>query len=308
MLNVLKLGHAKFEVQDVERMAEFYSNVIGHKETGRDGQNVYLSTSIDHHSIVLRGGASKTCLSKLAFQVAPVANDDLTKHFKDKGLDAEVRTGSQPAINQVVRTQNPDGVAIELYSEFQPSTHPYGMRGVNPLKLSHVTSLTPDVNRIVKFYREVMGFRFPDSMDDFFYFLRCEADHHMINLLAGDYPAVQHFAFELSDISYISRACDALAKQNVELLWGPLRHGCGHNIAMYHFDPEGLIIEHCAELDRMSNEGLGYFHLRPYHEDRPQYPKAWDPKAAIRVWGRFPPPELFGTGVSTDAREMTHDE
>ena len=105
------------------------SNVIGLSETGRDGQTVYLSTSIDHHSIVLRGGASKTRLSKLAFQVAPVANGDLIKHFKDNRFDAEVRTGSQPAINQVVRTQNPDGVAIELYSEFQPSAHPYSMKG-----------------------------------------------------------------------------------------------------------------------------------------------------------------------------------
>ncbi len=307
MINVLKIGHAEFEVQDVERMAEFYSRVIGLTETGRDGQTVYLSTSIDHHSIVLRGGASKTRLSKLAFQVAPTADGDLTKHFKDSGLEAEVRTGSQPGINKVVRTNNPDGVAIELYSEFEPSTHPYSMRGVNPLKLSHVASLTPDVMRIVKFYREVMGFRFSDSMDDFFYFLRCGADHHTINLLSGDYSAVQHFAFELADISHISSACDALAREKVELLWGPLRHGCGHNIAMYHFDPEGLIVEHCAELDRMSNEGLGYFDPRPYHEDHPQYPKAWNPKAAIAVWGRFPPPELFNTGVSDAARRMTHD-
>jgi hypothetical protein len=68
MLNVLKLGHAEFEVQDVERMAEFYSSVIGLTETGRDGQTIYLSTSIDHHSIVLRGGASKTRLSKRRFR------------------------------------------------------------------------------------------------------------------------------------------------------------------------------------------------------------------------------------------------
>jgi hypothetical protein len=145
-------------------------------------------------------------------------------------------------------------------------------------------------------------------MDEFFYFLRCGADHHTINLLAGDYSAVQHFAFELADVSHISAACDALAREQEEILWGPLRHGCGHNIAIYHFDPEGLIIEHSAEFDRMSNEGLGYFDPRPYHEDHPQYPKMWDPKAASRVWGRFPPPELIITGVSAAAHRMTHDE
>ena len=275
MLNILKLGHAEFKVRDLDRMAEFYKNVIGLTETGREKDTVYLSTSIDHHSIVLRAGAGKTHLSKIAFKIAPADMKYLTAYLRSPGLDTEIRTGSQP--------------------------------GINPLKLSHVASLTPDVKRIVQFYTQVMGLRFSDSMEDFFYFLRCGADHHTINLLSGDYSAVQHFAFELSDITHITSACDTLAREKAEILWGPLRHGCGHNIAMYHFDPERLIIEHCAELDRMSNEGLGYFDPRPCHEDRPQYPKAWDPKAAIAVWGRFPPPELFNTGVSAAAHRMTRN-
>ena len=308
MLDVLKLGHAEFEVRDLERSADFYKNVIGLTETGRDGQTVYLSAAVDHHTIVLRGGASRPCIRKIAFQIAPADTSDVETYLRGHGLATEVRTASQPGINQVVRTQNPDGVAIELYSEFQPSSHPYSFTGINPLKLSHVASLSTDIKRIVRFYRDVLGFRFSDSMHEFFYFLRCGADHHTINMVTGDYAGLQHFAFELADVSHLTRACDVLAREKVELLWGPLRHGCGHNLAMYHFDPDGLIIEHCAELDRMSNEGLGYFDPRPYHEDRPQYPKAWDPKAAIRVWGRFPPPELFNTGVSVEARKMTHDD
>jgi hypothetical protein len=47
----------------------------------------------------------------------------------------------------------------------------------------------------------------------------------------------------------------------------------------------------------------GIFGPRPSHEDRPQYPKA-----AIAVWGRFAPPELFNTGVSAVAHRMTRNE
>jgi catechol-2,3-dioxygenase len=36
MLNVSKLGHAEFKVRDLDRMAEFYKNVIGLTETGRE--------------------------------------------------------------------------------------------------------------------------------------------------------------------------------------------------------------------------------------------------------------------------------
>jgi cytochrome bd-type quinol oxidase subunit 2 len=73
MLGVLKLGHAEFEAQNVERMAEFYSNVIGLTETGRDGQTIYLSTSIDHHSIVLRGSAAPhSCLAFMFWEAGIV--------------------------------------------------------------------------------------------------------------------------------------------------------------------------------------------------------------------------------------------
>ena len=307
MLNVSKLGHAEFEVCDLDKMASFYTETLGLTETGREPDVVYLSTAIDHHSIVFRKG-STTRLTKIAFQVNPIESKDIIAQFRAHGLDGEKRTGSQPGINELVRSHNTDGVAIEMYSEFGPSTHPYSFRGVNPLKLSHIASLTPDLNKLVSFYTEVLGFRFSDSMQDFFYFLRCGADHHTINMASGIYAAVQHFAFELTDVAHIRTACDVLARNGVEILWGPLRHGCGHNIAIYHFDPEGLIIEHCAELDRMSNEALGYFDPRPYHEDRPQRPKRWNPKQAIAAWGRFPPPELFNTGLSAAARGMTTDE
>jgi hypothetical protein len=38
-------------------------------------------------------------------------------------------------------------------------------------------------------------------------------------------------------------------------------------------------------MDQMSNEALGYFDPRPWHQDRPQYPKVW-PKDTLRnYWG-----------------------
>ena len=248
---------------------------------------------------------SSPFLAKIAFQVAPQPEAEIVAQLRGHGLAAEIRADSQPGLGTVVRTANSDGVAIELYSSFEPSGHPYGMRGVNPLKLSHLASLSPDLHRLVAFYTEVLGFRFSDSMQSFFYFLRCGCDHHTINMAAGQYTAIQHYAFELADVAHMRSACDTLARHKVEILWGPLRHGCGHNLAFYHFDPEGIIIEHCAELDRMSHEELGYFDPRPYHEDRPQRPKRWDPKQAIAVWGRFPPPELFNVGLSPEARGMT---
>ena len=299
MFKVLKIGHVEFEVRNLSRMTDYYSEVMGLTVTDKTADAAYLSTVIDHHSVILRQGSEGTRLTKIAFQVAPLEARDLVNHLENHGAGAEIRTGSQPSINRVVRTINPDGLAIELYSEFEPVSHPYSFRGVNPLKLSHVAALTADPQRTMAFYVDVLGFRFSDSVRDFFYFLRCGADHHTINLITGKYAAMQHFAFELADAAHLQAACDAFRRHGVDVMWGPIRHGIGHNLAAYHLDPEGQIVEICAELDRMSNEELGYFDPRPFHEDRPQQPKRWeDPRAAGALWGQFPPPAGFGKGVA----------
>ena len=307
MFKVLKIGHVEFEVKDLDRMTEFYSEVMGLTVTERDATTCYLSTSVDHHSMILRQGHGPTRMTKLAFQVAPAEATELVAHLRAKGATAEIRTNSQPGIHEVVRTVNVDGTAIDLYADFEPSPHPYTFRGVNPVKLSHVAALAPDPRKSMDFYTEILGFRFSDSAGDFFYFLRCGADHHTINLLAGNYAGLQHFAFELADMSHMQAACDEFHRRKVPVLWGPVRHGIGHNLAAYVHDPEGQIVEVCAELDRMSNEELGYFDPRPYHHDRPQRPKRWeDAKLAGALWGQFPPPPGFGVGVASRATGIAH--
>ena len=87
-------------------------------------------------------------------------------------------------------------------------------------------------------------------------------------------------------------ACDHLSLHGYKLLWGPGRHGIGHNLFTYHRAPNGLITELFAQLDQM-NEELGYFEPRPWHRDRPQRPKVWtpDPNAA-NYWGVGAPEEM----------------
>ena len=47
------------------------------------------------------------------------------------------------------------------------------------------------------------------------------------------------------------------------MLWGPVRHGPGHNVATYHRNPDEHTVELYIELDQMKDEELGYFDPRP---------------------------------------------
>jgi hypothetical protein len=101
---------------------------------------------------------------------------------------------------------------------------------------------------------------------------------------------MQHMAFQLRDASHLTGSCDILGRKGVEIAWGPVRHGPGHNIAVYHRNPDDQIIELFCDLDLMVDEELGYFEPRPWHRDRPQKPKVWDPRQD--VWGQPATPDF----------------
>jgi hypothetical protein len=125
-----------------------------------------------------------------------------------------------------------------------------------------------------------------DWRADFFVFLRCGPDHHTVNFAShGAEEKMHHIAFEVKDWAEIQRACDFLGRNNYHLIWGPGRHIIGHNIFIYHRNPDGQIMELYCELDQMRDETFGYFEPRPWHQDQPQKPKVWPADTLGSYWG-----------------------
>jgi len=51
--------------------------------------------------------------------------------------------------------------------------------------------------------------------------MRCNTDHHTLNFVIDEKPALHHIAFEVVDWSEIHKAVDYLAKNEIHLVWGP---------------------------------------------------------------------------------------
>jgi len=160
-----------------------------------------------------------------------------------------------------------------------------------PTKLGHVASYVPDLVGSQRFYLEVMGFRFSDMIGDFFTFLRCNSDHHAINLMQSQKRSgLFHVAFEMRDMLHLKDQLDLLSTRGHALLWGPGRHGVGHNIFTYHQDSDGNIVELFTEIDLIFDEETEHFEPRPWHEEWPQGPKVWPPTpGAANKWGIINP-------------------
>jgi catechol 2,3-dioxygenase-like lactoylglutathione lyase family enzyme len=121
-----KIGHVVLNVQDVERSARFYTEVLGfeisdvYPEEMVAGGMVFMRCNTDHHGIALVGSAGapagNTELNHIDFEVPSLddvvrARDHLRRHGVEIDFEGRRRAGCQLA----VEFRDPDGHRLEIY-------------------------------------------------------------------------------------------------------------------------------------------------------------------------------------------------
>ena len=234
MIGVRKIAHASYELPDLDRQVEYYTAILGLTLSAREKDAAYLSSTIDHHSIVLKKGSQAKC-TRIGFQIGP--DDDLDA-FEKQTAAMNVKTSRkkdpEPTIADMVCFEDPKGTIMEVFKRPEFLHEKFQAKGIVPHKLGHVAFHCENAQLVTKFYCDVLGFRVSDWMGDFFSFLRCGVDHHTINLIGTGSNRHFHTAFELRDWGHLQTACDYLSINGYKMLWGPGRHGIGHNLFAYH--------------------------------------------------------------------------
>lgn len=294
MFAVTRLAHVGLRTAQIDVMEAYLVDVLGLWVCRRDDDGVLHLTGGGAGSFVELIPADGEALDHVAMELAHDADlEAVAAELASAGIKASAWGREDPCNAGALRIADPEGNVIQLSVPTGEFVEPAEAGpGIRPLKLGHIATRVSDVPLVQGFYEEHLGFRWSDSIGDEFVFLRCNADHHAVNFLQAERPgAAHHIAFELQDFLHTQRAMDRLAEKDVRLEWGPGRHGPGHNLFTYHLDPDGHIIELFAGIDRMSHEGQGYFDPRPWHADRPQRPRDWDPESlpSANSWGIAPP-------------------
>jgi catechol-2,3-dioxygenase len=289
-----RLSHVALKTPDVERMRSYYTDVIGLTSYDDGDGTVYLASGGLGPALELIPAPSAG-VDHVAFELTAHREQELLARLETQRVDVTTKTDAEPGILRVHDIEDVEGNRIQLaIIDDTREAAGFSVTGIVPQKIGHVATRTQSAEAVVGFYERALDFRWSDWMGDFFAFMRCNADHHTVNFVNASNPGqMHHFAFELKDSSAVVAACDALAMRDIQMIWGPGRHGIGHNLFTYHADPDGNVVELFCDLDRMASEDLGYFEPRPWHTDLPQRPKRWipDPSSA-NLWG-YGGPEGF---------------
>jgi catechol 2,3-dioxygenase-like lactoylglutathione lyase family enzyme len=162
------------------------------------------------------------------------------------------------------------------------SVESLGKRAI-PLRLGHLIKFTPDVNRSVDFYTNVLGLKMSDRAGDILAFLRGSAggDHHLVAFAKSSHTGLHHLSFEVSDIDQIVLGAQTLLRAGYKDGFGLGRHVGGSNYFHYIRDPWNSLVEYFWDIDIIPEDDSNWVPLNV------------GPEKITAVWAQTPPPPEF---------------
>jgi catechol 2,3-dioxygenase len=130
-----------------------------------------------------------------------------------------------------------------------------------PARLQHTVFQTTELDAVVRFYVEKIGFAVSDEVIDhdgtiMVVFLRSDDEHHTLAFFRGGQNAWDHHCYETREWNNIRDWGDKFARQHIPIFFGPGRHGPGNNLFFMVNDPDGNRLEFSAEMQRVAAETI----------------------------------------------------
>jgi catechol 2,3-dioxygenase len=265
MNDLAHLAHVEVYTDRFEDSLDFFVNVYGLTEAGREGNSSYLRAWDDYEFHTLKLTAhSTTGVGHIAYRASsPEALQRRVEAIEAMGCGlgwTDGDLGHGPAY----RFRSPSGHIFEIYWETRKYVPPpgeapalknlaqrYHGRGVAPRRLDHVNLLAPDVEGVRTFMTGALGSRVSEQivLDDgtlagcWFtinnktYDLACTRDH------SGVPGRLHHVTYAADQREDVLRAADIFLENGVYIETGPHKHAVQGTFFLYVYEPAGNRVE-----------------------------------------------------------------
>src|SRR3954469_4142307 len=241
---ISQLAHVELLTPKPQESLDFFTEVMGLDECGRDGQSVFLRCWGDyfHHSVVLTE-APETGLGHASWRAeGPEQLERAVATVEAAGagegwIDGAVGHG------RAYRYKGPGGHRHEIFWEVERHQAPPEQRssfparpqkpitrGVAPRQLDHVTVATADPYADAEWYRDALGYRFTEytGLDDHpdvtvFAMVTTNEKSHDLGLggdLSGVPGRLHHLAFWTDTVEDVLRAADVVMEAGGKIEFG----------------------------------------------------------------------------------------
>ncbi|WP_289079232.1 catechol 2,3-dioxygenase [uncultured Thalassospira sp.] len=265
--DVAHLGHVELLTNKFEESLDFFVNVYGLTESGRDENSVYLRAWDDYefHSLKLTK-SDTTGVGHIGYRASSeAALMRRVKVIEEMGcgigwVDGDMGHG------RAYRFTDPDGHVFELYYDTVKYQAPesekpalkniaqrYHGRGVAVRRIDHLNLLATNVEAIRDFMQKVLGSRVTEQiMLDSGVLAGCwftvnnkTYDIAYTKDATGTPGRFHHVTYALDQREDVLRAADIFLENNVFIETGPHKHAVQGTFFLYVYEPAGNRVEVC---------------------------------------------------------------
>ena len=247
------LGYVGVLAKDLDAWRSFASELLG-MQVDETPAGLGLRMDDKPHRILVHPSASDGA-AYFGWEVEDAAElDAAAGQLEANGVRVHRSTDAELEIRRVrglVWCADPLGNRVELYYGLAPAQHAFeparplsGFR-TGSLGLGHAVLIVPQVDQVLPFYRDVLGFRVSDYATTPFHavFLRVNARHHSLALLETGPAGLHHLMVEVLSVDDVGKAYDmALERQCVGVTLG--RHTNDHMLSFYAWSPSRFLVEY----------------------------------------------------------------
>lgn len=297
-LGITRMNYIALNARDPQAAAEHAAKFgfsIAH--AGEDGTHYLKAHGPDPYSLVYKPSGDGPGMHHVSYLVADAAAlDAAAAALQAAGVEVERHAAPEWEHAPAVRFRTPAGHLIELTTGVHLAapvghTAPTPATAPAPLAPDHVGLGVKNFEIEEHFVEQTMGMLHSSRIrakdgPQIMSFMRVPGRqlYHQLVVVRSHQDAMHHLQFTLKSVDSFYATHRAMIENGIDVEWGPLRHGPGHNIAMYFRDLEGHWIEYSVEEEVIL-------------DDATYVPRTWstaDPKVIDEWDSGAPPASMMG--------------
>ena len=254
-MTVLALGYAGFGSTDLDDWRRFGTGLVGLQAVERGASLLAFRMDDRKQRIVIDRAmpegmrlfgwevADATALEALAarLEAAKVEVTAEPKALADARRVAALISFRDPAGNRLEAFYGPE-IAAE---PFRPGRSISGFR-TGPLGVGHAVITAPNIDDVLPFYRDVLGFRLSDWISKPFRaaFMHVNPRHHSLAVIETGKAGMHHLMMELFSLDDVGQGYDIALGEEGRIATTLGRHPNDYMMSFYARAPGGLMMEY----------------------------------------------------------------
>lgn len=254
-MSISALGYIGIRSTKTEDWGQFATSILGMEQVDRGG-SVRAFRMDDRKQRLVVTGSGPEGLDFLGWEVeSPDALDAMASRLENAGVPVRLEGAAladERHVTRLISFFDPDGNYIELFTgphvaeeAFQPSRPISGFL-TGPMGMGHAVLHTEKVDRLLWFYRDLLGFKVSDyGLKPYpLYFFHVNQRHHSFAIVGSGRKGLHHFMVELLSMDDVGQGYDLALEEKDRVAYTLGRHANDPIVSFYANTPSGFFVEY----------------------------------------------------------------